>query len=58
MREAHSRRTMRSSANRSGAVMQEWLRNQEWSAELWVAAWVAVMVFISIVWTYGKHLKR
>ena len=39
--------------------MPEWLRNQEWSAELWVAAWVAAVVLVSTVfWNYGNHLKR
>ncbi len=39
--------------------MQEWLQNQEWSAELWVAVWVMAVVLFSIVlWNYGNHLKR
>jgi hypothetical protein len=39
--------------------MQEWFHNQEWSAELWVAAWVAAVVLVSIVlWNYGNHVKR
>jgi len=44
---------------RSEAVMQEWLRNQEWSEELWVAVWVAAVVFVSLaLWGYGNYLKR
>lgn len=43
----------------SEAVMQEWLQNQEWSAELWVAAWVAAVVLVNLVlWNYGNHVKR
>lgn len=39
--------------------MQDWLQNQEWSEELWVAAWVAVIVLVSVVlWGYGNYLKR
>jgi hypothetical protein len=39
--------------------MQEWLQNQEWSGELWVTAWVAVVVLVSMVfWGYGNYLKR
>jgi hypothetical protein len=36
--------------------MQDWIRDQEWSAELWVAAWVAVVVLFTFIhWEYGKH---
>jgi hypothetical protein len=39
--------------------MQEWLRNQEWSEELWVAAWVAIVVLVSIVlWGFGTFVKH
>ena len=39
--------------------MQEWLRNQEWSEELWVAVWVAAVVIVSVVlWGYGNFLKH
>jgi hypothetical protein len=39
--------------------MQEWLRNQEWSEELWVAVWVAAVLAVSIVaWGYDKYLKH
>lgn len=39
--------------------MQEWLRNQEWGQELWVAVWVMAVVLVSIlVWGYENHLKR
>lgn len=39
--------------------MQEWLRNQEWSEELWVALWVAVVVTFSVVaWGYDKYVKH
>jgi hypothetical protein len=50
---------MNPSATRSEAVMQEWLRNQEWGQELWVAAWVMAVVLVSIlIWGYENHLKR
>ena len=36
--------------------MFDWIQNQEWSAELWVSAWVAIVVFVTLVlWEYGKH---
>jgi hypothetical protein len=39
--------------------MQDWPQNQVWSEELWVAAWVAIVVLVSIVlWGYGNYLKR
>jgi hypothetical protein len=39
--------------------MQEWLRNQEWSEELWVAVWVIAVVLVSIIlWWYGHFLKH
>jgi hypothetical protein len=38
--------------------MQEWLQNQEWSSELWVAALVVTVVLVSILWGYENHIKR
>lgn len=39
--------------------MQEWLQNQQWSEELWVAGWVAIVILVSIVlWGYGNFLKH
>jgi hypothetical protein len=39
--------------------MQEWLRNEEWSAELWVAAWVVAVVLVSIVdWLYENFRRH
>ena len=39
--------------------MQEWLQNQEWSAELWVAAAVLAIVFVNfLLWSYHDHGKR
>lgn len=39
--------------------MQDWIRNQEWSAELLVAAWVAIVVFFTFVsWEYTAHQHR
>ncbi len=39
--------------------MHEWIQNQDWSEELWVAAWVAVVVVVSIVaLAYETYLHR
>ena len=39
--------------------MQEWLQNQEWSAELWVAALVIAIVLVNVLWwTYDHYGKR
>ena len=39
--------------------MNEWIRGQEWSQELWVAVWVAVVVLVTLVFSgYGNYLKR
>ena len=39
--------------------MQEWLQNQEWSAELWVAAAVLAIVLVNfILWGYDHYGKR
>lgn len=39
--------------------MQEWLRNQEWSEELWVAMWVVFVVTFGIVaWVYDRYLRH
>lgn len=39
--------------------MNEWISGQEWSEEFWVAAWIAIVVLVSLVyWGYGNYLKR
>jgi hypothetical protein len=39
--------------------MHEWLRQQEWSEELWVAAWVLAVVALTVVaWSYDRFLKH
>jgi hypothetical protein len=39
--------------------MQEWLRSQEWSPELWIAGWVIAVVLLNLVlWEYDHHRKR
>ena len=44
---------------RIGGAMQEWIQNQNWSEELWVAVLVAAVVVASIVvWSYDHYLRR
>jgi hypothetical protein len=38
--------------------MQEWLRNQEWSAELWVAAGVVAIVLLDLLLRGYDHYFR
>jgi hypothetical protein len=45
--------------NGSEAVMQEWLRNQQWGAELWVAAAVVAIVLLDLLLRgYDHYFKR
>ena len=39
--------------------MNEWLRGQGWSEELWVAVLVVgVVVFNILDWVYDNHIKH
>jgi hypothetical protein len=39
--------------------VEDWVRRQEWSNELWVAVWVGAVVLVSfVVSVYENHLKR
>lgn len=39
--------------------MIEWLESQEWSAELWMAVWLTLIVLVGLLaGFYGSHRKH